>query len=217
MTKREKIKIEDILDRLTTYYGVSSFLLLSKKMNVSRSTISAWQIRNSISAVERTCRKLNIYHVIFSPYNDIHLLVDTSLRTLSDKENLDIYNNIKDALNKKEVCNTIASLKDMSIGEELFWCSLIGTSEHLFNLFSEIFLKNKYLDVFCAQKRLLNIIKTLKIEADSKEIKHLRLEIDKLKLLGVIDTLNDTSCAKILKNGEFVLMIIKNQREWCKS
>lgn len=58
--------VEDILERMFTYYNVSSASELSQVINTSQKTISNWKIRNSISAVKKKCRELGIYQEIFN-------------------------------------------------------------------------------------------------------------------------------------------------------
>ncbi|MDX4060204.1 helix-turn-helix domain-containing protein [Aliarcobacter skirrowii] len=61
--------VEDILERLFSYYKVASVAELSKQINTSQKTISNWKIRNSISAVKKKCRELGIYNQIFGDVN----------------------------------------------------------------------------------------------------------------------------------------------------
>lgn len=52
------------LHRLYEYYDVANSKELSKKINVSQSTISSWKTRNSINAIKRKCIELGIYDEI---------------------------------------------------------------------------------------------------------------------------------------------------------
>ncbi|PWE20294.1 helix-turn-helix domain-containing protein [Aliarcobacter skirrowii] len=61
--------VEDILERLFSYYKVASVAELSKQINTSQKTISNWKIRNSVSAVKKKCRELGIYNEIFGDLN----------------------------------------------------------------------------------------------------------------------------------------------------
>ena len=58
-------KIENIFEKLYNYYQVGNISELSKKINASPSTISNWKQRNSINAIKKKCRELNIYKEIF--------------------------------------------------------------------------------------------------------------------------------------------------------
>ncbi|MCG3658730.1 helix-turn-helix domain-containing protein [Aliarcobacter butzleri] len=58
--------VEIIIEKLFTFYNVTSISQLAQKMNISQARISNWKIRNSITAVKRKCRELNIYNEIFT-------------------------------------------------------------------------------------------------------------------------------------------------------
>jgi len=57
--------IEDIIKRLSEYYGVSGITKLANKLGVSQPVISSWKARNSINSVKKRCRELDIYKDIF--------------------------------------------------------------------------------------------------------------------------------------------------------
>lgn len=56
----------DVLERLFNYYKVTNVAQLSQKIETSQATISNWKVRNSINAVKKKCRELNIYNEIFT-------------------------------------------------------------------------------------------------------------------------------------------------------
>ncbi|MDX4067522.1 hypothetical protein Q6A87_06620 [Aliarcobacter skirrowii] len=61
--------VENILDKLYSFYKVGSASELSEKIHTTQQTISNWKIRNSISAVKKKCRELGIYNEIFGDVN----------------------------------------------------------------------------------------------------------------------------------------------------
>jgi hypothetical protein len=77
--------VEDILERLFSYYKVASVAELSEKIHTTQQTISNWKIRNSISAVKKKCRELGIYNEIFG---DLNLSSNKSQK--EDKTNIDL-------------------------------------------------------------------------------------------------------------------------------
>lgn len=57
--------INDIFEKLFAYYNVVNAVELSEKINTSQKTISNWKVRNSINAIKKKCRELEIYDEIF--------------------------------------------------------------------------------------------------------------------------------------------------------
>jgi len=60
---------EKIIEKLLTYYNVSTIKELAKKINIPESTISSWGQRNSINAIKKNCKRLGIYQEIFNIEN----------------------------------------------------------------------------------------------------------------------------------------------------
>ncbi len=60
---------ENLIERLLSYYNVSSVAELSPLINTSQATISNWKIRNSVNAIKKKCRELRIYQDIFGDIN----------------------------------------------------------------------------------------------------------------------------------------------------
>jgi len=60
---------ENLIEKLLSYYNVSSVAELSPLINTSQATISNWKIRNSVSAIKKKCRELGIYKDIFGEMN----------------------------------------------------------------------------------------------------------------------------------------------------
>jgi len=57
---------EFLIEKLLNFYKVSNVAELSTKINTSQKTISNWKIRNSVNAIKKKCRELDIYDEIFS-------------------------------------------------------------------------------------------------------------------------------------------------------
>lgn len=56
----------DILEKLFRHYKVRNVAELSEKIGITQATISNWKSRNSINAIKKKCRDLDIYNDIFS-------------------------------------------------------------------------------------------------------------------------------------------------------
>ena len=59
------MNISYVFEKLFNYFNVSTIRDLSKKLNMSESTVSKWRQRNSINAIKKKCRELEIYDEIF--------------------------------------------------------------------------------------------------------------------------------------------------------
>ncbi len=57
--------VENILERLYSFYNVTGASELSEKIDTTQQTISNWKKRNSVSAIKKKCRELGIYEDIF--------------------------------------------------------------------------------------------------------------------------------------------------------
>lgn len=66
------VEAEIILERLFQYYKVASNLELADKMEITRQTLTNWKQRNSISAIKKKCRELEIYNDIFGNVMEEH-------------------------------------------------------------------------------------------------------------------------------------------------
>lgn len=82
--------VENILERLYSFYKVSGASELSEKINTTQQTISNWKKRNSISAIKKKCRELGIYREIFK--DEISKAEDFAFKYL-EKEQEDERNN----------------------------------------------------------------------------------------------------------------------------
>ncbi|MDN5070450.1 hypothetical protein O8C76_05330 [Aliarcobacter butzleri] len=56
-------------ERILNYYNAPTIRELSEKINISASTISAWNQRKSITILKKKCRELGIYNEIFGDLN----------------------------------------------------------------------------------------------------------------------------------------------------
>ena len=64
--------VENILERLYSFYQLTGASELSEKIDVTQQTISNWKKRNSISAVKKRCRELGVYDEIFDEKEKIY-------------------------------------------------------------------------------------------------------------------------------------------------
>ena len=62
-------EIDHIIDNLMSYFQVSTISQLSEAMGISQQTVSAWKSRNSITAIKKRCRELQIFDEIFHDFN----------------------------------------------------------------------------------------------------------------------------------------------------
>lgn len=119
----------EILERLFNFYKVTNVAELSQKIETSQATISSWKVRNSINAVKKKCRELNIYDEIFTDkvlinenifedeLNTIYdILIDNAKYTLKDKMNKlfdkNILNKMDTYLTKKILIRVLNKLKE---------------------------------------------------------------------------------------------------------
>ncbi|MDD2508649.1 MAG: hypothetical protein PHS78_06380 [Aliarcobacter skirrowii] len=98
--------VENILDRLYSFYKVGSASELSEKIHTTQQTISNWKIRNSISAVKKKCRELGIYDEIFG---------DSYISFTQNGANS---TQIKTQNNEKDVFNSSSINKNINIDDE---------------------------------------------------------------------------------------------------
>jgi len=59
------LNAEQLIDKLMAYYNVFSMHELSSKIGISQPAISKWKNNNSIVAIKKKCRELDIYNEIF--------------------------------------------------------------------------------------------------------------------------------------------------------
>lgn len=69
---------EVLIDKILDYYSVVTYSELANKINTTQQTISSWKQRNSVSAIKKKCRELDIYKEIFGEIvlRDANDLVD---------------------------------------------------------------------------------------------------------------------------------------------
>jgi len=58
-------QVNDLIEKLMDFYGVSSNNELANKLEMQASSISSWKNKNSINAIKKKCRELGIYKEIF--------------------------------------------------------------------------------------------------------------------------------------------------------
>lgn len=100
--------VENILERLYSFYKVAGASELSEKINTTQQTISNWKKRNSISAIKKKCRELGIY-------DDIFANIDTKiLEDLNKEQQEEIKNSIdEDTMFHIQNLFTIAKKKNL--------------------------------------------------------------------------------------------------------
>ncbi len=99
LNKRDS-EIEIIINKLINYFNVFSINELANKLDISQQAISKWKKNNSINAIKKRCRELEIYDEIFIDFdkedfginfpNDIKKTLDI-IKTMI-KDNQDLYN-----------------------------------------------------------------------------------------------------------------------------
>ena len=76
--------IDEIINKLYRFYNVSTISDLADKLNMSQPAVSNWSKRNSITAIQKKCRELNIYDEIFAESEN--LILELAKSITSDKE-----------------------------------------------------------------------------------------------------------------------------------
>ncbi|MBS4069079.1 MAG: helix-turn-helix domain-containing protein [Sulfurimonas sp.] len=64
-----KTEIDEIFEKLFQYFHVTTISDLADKLNMSQPSVSNWRSRNSVSAIKKKCRELDIYNEIFRDMN----------------------------------------------------------------------------------------------------------------------------------------------------
>lgn len=68
LNKRDS-EIEIIINKLINYFNVFSINELANKLDISQQAISKWKKNNSINAIKKRCRELEIYDEIFIDFD----------------------------------------------------------------------------------------------------------------------------------------------------
>lgn len=68
LNKRDS-EIEIIINKLINYFNVFSINELANKLDISQQAISKWEKNNSINAIKKRCRELEIYDEIFIDFD----------------------------------------------------------------------------------------------------------------------------------------------------
>lgn len=53
------------IEKLLNYYNISTISELAQILNTKQTSISSWRSRNSVNAIKKKCRELDIYNDIF--------------------------------------------------------------------------------------------------------------------------------------------------------
>ena len=115
--------IETILNKLMVYFNVLTIKELAETIGISQQAISKWKAKNSINAIKKRCRELEIYNDIFD---------DLSFKSqyIGHITNSNISQNKIQNQQIKEVCNT-------------FTDEIIEIDKASFSLYKEAYLKAK--------------------------------------------------------------------------
>lgn len=167
--------VEDILNKLYDYYGISGVNELSVKLGVSPQNISNWKARNSINPLKTIIRQNGIYEKIFgeSILRNASDLVDrlmeyydvTTISELAEKINIR-----HQAISKWRKNNSVDAIKKRS--KEL------GLYNYLFDDFEvDLFQSSEYdyVPKYEKQRILEKQCKKYGIKLETVEIKNKRL------------------------------------------
>ncbi|WP_148625825.1 helix-turn-helix domain-containing protein [Aliarcobacter cryaerophilus] len=58
----------DLVDRLMEYYDVTTISELAEKINIGQQAISKWRKNNSIEAIKKKSKELNLYNYLFDDF-----------------------------------------------------------------------------------------------------------------------------------------------------
>lgn len=95
---------ENLIEKLLSYYNVSSVAELSPLINTSQATISNWKIRNSVNPIKKKCRELGIYKEIFGDMN-IQTVMNNEGQLANKVKGKQIYNPSNPNSNPNEIKN----------------------------------------------------------------------------------------------------------------
>ena len=97
------------------YYNVFSMHELSSKIGISQPAISKWKNNNSIVAIKKKCRELDIYNEIFGDLNSTINISSELNQALKDTNKIDIDETtlflFKEAYQKAKDNNNIKGLR----------------------------------------------------------------------------------------------------------
>ncbi|MFY9078237.1 hypothetical protein OZY32_02245 [Aliarcobacter cryaerophilus] len=106
---------EQLIDKLMAYYNVFSMHELSSKIGISQPAISKWKNNNSIVAIKKKCRELDIYNEIFGDLNSTINISSELNQALKDTNKIDIDETtlflFKEAYQKAKDNNNIKGLR----------------------------------------------------------------------------------------------------------
>jgi len=134
--------VEDILKKLYDYYEVSGASELAEKLGISPQVISNWKARNSINAIKKKCRELDIYKEIFGEIvlRDANDLVDRLMEFYGVDTISELAQYIKvsqPTISRWIKSNSIEAIKKKS--------KLLGLFNYLFNYFEiDLFQDSEY-------------------------------------------------------------------------
>lgn len=91
-----------IFDRLFAFYRVATITELAQCLGMSQPAVTNWQRRNSISAIKKRCRELEIYDKIFKDFEKINSIDDFIENRNITLNNIDLFRNYREDFNYSE-------------------------------------------------------------------------------------------------------------------
>lgn len=176
--------VEEILESLFDYYKVSNVSQLAEKMNTSQARISNWKVRNSVSAIKRQCRELNIYDEVFKSNSSIE-------ENILEEEINNVYE-IMIENTKYQLKPKIYLLFNGTINEKIY---TFMSKNILLRVLEKLLKEEKTYPIKNAKSFLLEEIKN----TDIKFYEKYKLEV----LINIIkENLSDLECYTLIKYSE---------------
>lgn len=178
----------EIIEKLFTYYKVTNVSQLSKKMNTSQATISNWKVRNSINAIKKRCRELDIYEEIFNEH------LKSNNEDVIEEEVDKIYHLILDHT-KYQLKDKLQNYTDSSFVD---WLNKLVPKKYLISILDD-FAKNKEkYTIINSKDFLIERVKGLEVSKINNT--------NKLKLSSFIEKrLSKIECYVLIHNHEEIM------------
>lgn len=75
---------EILIQRLMDYFNVDTVATLSTKLQIGQPSISKWKKNNSINAIRKKCRELNIYDEIFKNIAEQNIKNNSGINSINN-------------------------------------------------------------------------------------------------------------------------------------
>lgn len=92
-----RINADFYIEKLLSFYNVSSLTDLADKLGIKQSSLSSWKTRNSISAIKKKCREIGIYQDIFGDIQTITTNSGQVAQNVAGNQNFNTQNSDIDA------------------------------------------------------------------------------------------------------------------------